>query len=40
MVVIVCDTMATGITPARDFADLVPGIENRPEGHHRARSRA
>ena len=31
MVVIVRDTMVTGVAPARDFADLVPGIENRLE---------
>ena len=32
MTVVVCDTMATGIAPARDFADLVSGIENRLKG--------
>ena len=32
MAVIVRDTMATGIAPARDLADLVPGIENCLQG--------
>ena len=29
---IVCDAITAGIAPARDLADLVPGIENRLKG--------